>query len=399
MRRILIIILAIVLVGGGVWYFYIRPKEQGTSSPVPNILKPFFPKSVTTTGSFGDDTSATTGEGSGQGNTSAKTPVFKQLTGKPVAGYSVYTDTTDHVVRYVSRVNGYVYEIRNGAIPLQISNILIPNIYEAYFADNNTTAIERFLRDDNETIATYSIPIPPLNTDGTRTQKSGTYLPDNIYDMAVSPDQTQIVRVTADKAGGVVTTSSTTGKLIKTLLHSPFVEWLPSWSGTTVYLQTKAAAVADGFLYGVVQPSARLSRIVGGVSGMTTSISPSGTYVLYSETTANGFITHLLNTKTNTTTNVGLNILPEKCTWLQNEDLICAGNTTIPNGAYPDAWYAGTLHFSDQLYRITTGSNLYTILYDGASHSFDMTTVKVDESQHLIYFVDKNTGFLWQFTY
>lgn len=441
MRRILIIIVILLVVGTGVWYFYIRPKTQSGTSPVPNIMKPFFPTSTTTTGSFGT-APGVLGNGTDTTNTSGQpTPVFKQLTATAVAGYSVFTrldpvtttaavatpDTSastqlvlasiknststkkvakptiptvlNHILRYVSRSNGYVYEINNGAIPLQISNIFIPNIYEADFMDSNNTAVLRFLRPDNQTIATYTVPVPFLNTDGTRTQKSGTYLPDNISAIAVSPDQTQLSRITTDNNGGVVSLSNSIGTNIKTVIHNPFTQWLPMWSNKTLYLQTKAASVADGFFYSVNQSSARLQRIVGNAPGLTASVSPSGTYVLYSQSTTNGFVTKLFNTQTNTTVDINLAILPEKCAWLQNENLICAGNSTVANATYPDDWYAGTTHLSDHLYSITTGSNLYTILYNGQAQSFDMTNVQVDETNRLIYFIDKPTGILWQFSY
>jgi hypothetical protein len=416
MRRILIILGIIIVAWAAVYFFYIKPREK-VSTPVPNILKPFFPSSTSNnTGSFGSDNTIPSIPGTGIGSQTVSP--FKQLTGQPVAGLTIFslnntvsvpsTDpkvkptvqtVTDHYLRYVSRANGYVYEIKNGGVPLQISNVFIPNIYEAYFADNNNTAILRFLRNDNETIATYSVPIPPLNSDGTRTQLSGTYLPDNISALAVSPDQTTVARVMSGQNSTTVSTSASSGTGIKTLLSSPFSEWLPSWAGKTVYVQTKAASVADGFFYSIDQSTARLSRIVGNVSGMTASVSPSGTYVLYSQSTANSFTTELFNTKTGVTTPINLAILPEKCSWLQNENLICAGNSTVASGNYPDDWYAGTTHFFDQLYSISTATDNYTVLYNGQNQSFDMTDLQVDEGQRIVYFIDKNTGLLWQFSY
>ena len=426
---------------------------------MPNILKPFFPSSVSNPdGAFGTDTTT----GAVPGTAPVANPL-KQLTGHPVAGYTIFSLTstvsipstpssspaatsstgstsspqdssgqasssrvnplkalsvkvskkttvapapttltqtvTDHYLRYISRLNGYVYEIKNGTIPLQISNIFIPNIYEAQFADSNSTTLLRFLRSNNQTIATYSMPIPPLNPDGTRTQNSGVYLPDNILAITVSPDQKLIARVAADQGGALVTTSTTAGTGIKTATRSPFKEWLPQWTNNALYLQTKAASIADGFLYSIDSSTTRLRRVLGNVAGLTTSVSPSGTYVLYSQSVDGGFVTKIFNTRTNTTTNLSLIILPEKCVWLHSEDLLCAGNSSVPNGKYPDDWYAGTMHFSDQLYRINTTSNTYTVLYNDLTQSFDMTNLQVDEGQGFVYFIDKTTGYLWQYKY
>ncbi len=412
MRRIFIILLVIVLVWAGVWYFYVRPREQ-TNAPIPKVVTSFFPKATTSSSNILNIDNST-----GTVTNNSTTSALREITAHPIAGYTLFSlvnqvsvpstvsgkptvdvkTTTDHYIRYVSRTNGYVYEIKNGSSATQITNVFIPNVYEAMFADANSTAILRFLRDDQKTIATYSIPVPALNPDGTRTQIPGIYLPDNITALAVSPDQSHIVRIINDKTGASVSTSSSIGGSVKTLTHSPFLEWLPQWTTNAVYLQTKAASVANGFLY-TITSAARLQRVLGDIAGMTTSVSPSGTYVLYSQSTATGFNTELFNTKTNVTSSINLNILPEKCTWLQNEDLMCAGNTSVPSGTYPDDWYQGTMHFSDQLYEIDPSNNTYTTVYDGSDASFDMTNIQVDEGQRIVYFIDKNTGFLWSYAY
>lgn len=428
MRRFLIIILVILLVWAGIYIFYVKPRQNSTTTPVPTVLKPFFPSS-TGNNSLSDGTiPGVLGTNPTTQNTNTTNNQFKQLTDRAIAGYTTFdisstvsvpatnpnpssTKATagaakstiktvvDHYIRYVSRQNGYVYEIKDGGAPLQITNVFLPNVYEAYFIDNNNTVIERFLRDDQKTIATYSIPIPPVNPDGTRTQLGGTYLPDNIFEIAISPDQKQLLRLTTDKTGAVLTSSTSIGTQIKTLLRSPFTEWIPSWIGNTVYMQTKAASVATGFLYSVDQPSARLRRIVGDITGLTASISPTGTYVLYSQSNTSNFNAFLLNTKTSATTPIDLAILPEKCVWLQNENIICAGNNVVPNAVYPDAWYAGTVHFSDQLYQINSATHLYTVLYNGQNQSFDITNLRIDENQRLVYFIDKTSGYLWSFGY
>jgi hypothetical protein len=91
--------------------------------------------------------------------------------------------------------------------------------------------------------------------------------------------------------------------------------------------------------------------------------------------------------------------LPENCAWLQNENLICAGNSAVSPAIYPDAWYSGLTHLSDQLYDINSANNTYTVLYNDQGASYDMTDLQVDEGQQLVYFIDKNTGLLWQFAY
>lgn len=411
MRKILIFILIFILISGGIWYFFF--KKTPTVPDTGPIQTSFFPND--------EEVDFQNTDGALNSTTQKDLPKispFKQLSANPIAGYSAFLKTittsipsttpkgkpattisTDHVVRYVSRANGYVYELQKDDSPLQISNIYIPNIYEALFSDNSMSVLLRFLRPDGRTIATYTVPVPEKNPDGTRTQKEGIYLPDGIKSIALSSDTKQIARIVGDQTQTTLTTSTTLGTAKKEWISSPFREWLVSWpTKESLYVQTKAAASAEGFLYRVTNDR-KLSRILGNIKGLTTSISPDGQYVLYSQSTSAGYVAKILDTKTAGIQSVNLAILPEKCAWLANSDLICAGNNEVPKASYPDAWYAGIVSLKDKFYRISTKTNTFTILYEGDHGYFDATNIQLDESQNLLYFIDKTTGFLWRFLY
>lgn len=417
MRKRILILIIILILGGVGWYIYNKSKSVPNTDSTSSGFKDFF--------SFGDknnvnnpDNTISENPSTGTQTENKTTSQFKQITPHTVAGYTIFKITntitipastpkgkptiqtsTDHVLRYVSRNSGYVYEIRNSGTPIQITNIYVANIYEALFADGGKTAILRFLGNDAKTIASYSVPIPEKNIDGTRTQKTGTYLPDNISTIATSPDGSLVARLTPDGTNIVLSSTTSTNKNRRELFRSPYHEWLTSWVANGLFLQTKASAFAPGFLYQVDTTEKRLKRVLGDISGLTTSVSPKGTYVLYSQSTNQGFITKILNINSGVTRNIGASILPEKCTWTAAEDLICAGGGNLPDATYPDAWYAGTVHFSDQLFHIYTGSNVFDVLYTPTeTGSFDMTNLQVDEDSNLLYFIDKQTGLLWQFT-
>ena len=414
MRRILLILTILGLAGGAVWYFVLRPRGTPTEQPGGGF-KEFF--------SFGGENDENTGQNqiplpNEQIIPSATSSSFKQITALPVAGYTVFSQTKtittppstpngkpgvqtiiENIIRYVSRQSGFVYEIKNETAPLQISNIFIPAIYEAYFADNNTTAILRFIKDGTNTIGTYSVPIPSENPDGTRTQKEGAFLLDNTLGIAISPDTKEVVKLNVEQTQGVFTIASSLDKNKKEILRTPLKEWSISWPQKgSIYAQTKPAGIVEGFLYKIDTTEKRLRRVIGNVKGLTASVSPNGSFVLYSETTKDGFITKIMNTKTGSIKNTNLAILPEKCVWLKSEDLICAGNTDVPAGVYPDAWYAGLVSFSDQIFRIYTANNIFDVLYSNNEESFDMTSLQADENRGLLFFIDKKTGLLWSFT-
>lgn len=421
MRKKLLIALVIILTLGGGWYWYAKSHQTAPGVPAITDFSAFFP-----IGESGDPTlldgllqdGSAIPDGTATPTTTSR---FKQLSPHPVAGFTSFmqpivttlppdpkkpkakavTQTTySHRIRYVSRSNGYVYEIEDGQIPLQISNVYIPNIYETLFGDSANTALLRFLRPDEQTIATYSVPVPLANPDGTRTQKEGVYFPDGVTQTAISPDKTQVAYLTNGPSGATLSLTSLTNTKKTTLIQTPFREWLLSWpTAKSLYVQTKPSASVLGYLYRIDTSDKKLRRILGDINGLTTSVSPSGTYILYSQRSDTSFITRLFNTKTNETRTLSLAILPEKCTWLQNEDLMCAGNTTVPTAEYPDAWYQGIVSFSDQLYHISSSNLIYDTVYDGSGSSYDMTNLSVDETGRVVYFIDKPTGLLWQLTY
>jgi hypothetical protein len=413
-KKIIIILLILLALLAGV-YFYTRPKTQ-TAGDTTNGFKSFFTGDTITPN--GQDGVLTENKDLETKPLPIKNSLFKQVSPGAVAGYSAYTNSfvkitpgatpknapnrqtnTNQIVRYVSRTSGYVYETKDGGIPTQISNIYIPNIYEALFADNGKTALLRFLRDDQKTIATYSVPVPEENIDGSRTQKNGVYLPESISILSISPDTKNILRLTKEGSVSVLSSTTSLNTSRKELLRSPFNEWIISSNNQNIYLQTKASGTTNGFLYSLDQTKKRLSRVLGNIQGLTTSVSPLGTYILYSESTASSFNTKILTTKSGTVRNIGASILPEKCTWTKDENLICAGGGDIARATYPDDWYNGTQAFSDKLFRIYTISNTFDVLSTPTEiEFFDMTNLQVNESIGVLYFVDKQTGLLWQFT-
>lgn len=423
MKRIVVIGSIAILSIGGIFLFLSSKQTTSSSEPVVSLGR-FFPKAEQSEQKSDIDAIVNNTTPSGTDPTTTYSPTgatgpFTQIIKNPVAGYIAFDRVvqsiptvpgeqskkiTEHVIRYVSRTNGYVYEIVNGSIPLRITNILIPNIYEAYFTPDGKTVLQRFLRDDGKTIATYSVPIPEQNPDGTRTQKEGVYLPDNITSIAISPDGKKAVASipTSPNTSIVTITLPTTGITITTkeLYKSPFSEWILSWpTQQAIYMQTKASNVSNGFLYNLDNITVKLRRVLGTISGLTTSVSPDGKKVLYSSSgTTAGISTFLYTISTGASIPIGHNILPEKCDWLSTNDLMCAGNDSVEDLPYPDSWYAGVMHFSDIVFKIDSKTGNFTTLSDGTI-PFDMTHLQTSEQEQYVYFIDKNNGSLWRLSY
>lgn len=416
MRRFTLILLVLASVWGILWFFVIKPKQATEdSAPVAGVFQNLFSRNDSIdVSNNGEEDGSVFSNSPTLGNSSS----FTRITSTPVAGYTVFKRTktitvpavipgkkpttetiTEHFVRYVSRTNGYVYEIKDGGTTTQISNIYIPNVYEASFNTDGRVAFLRFLRPNGRTIATYTVPVPEANPDNSRTQQNGVYLQEGISSLAISPDGKSVVQLGHDLNNSILSSLDLKSGTKKELLRSPLHGWLVSWPNQSIYLQTKATAFAPGFLYRVDTTNKRLVRILGDINGLTTSVSPKGSFILYSESTSDGLSSKIFNTKTSVVRSIAPAILPEKCVWLESESLLCAGNSFIPASSYPDSWYAGLINFSDKLYRIYTNINTYDTIDQGQEWSYDATNLQVDELNRLLYFIDKSTGLLWQFAY
>lgn len=412
MRRLLIIIIILTLIAGGVWFFFFKDTQNDSQNPGEGgLFRSVFPL-VNRGGSNTESATVSFVE-----NTEENNSPLKKIIASPVAGVTAYTisrevsipsddpkkpptkeTVVERIVRFVSRSNGYVYEIKNEGRPLQITNTYIPNIYEAFFVDAGSTAIVRFLRNNYRTIATYAIPIPLQNPDGSRTQKQGVAFPDGITSIAPSPSTTSLLWKSTNGGDAVIASSSALGLAKKELYRSPFHEWLVLPTNTVSYIQTKASGQSDGFLYAINQ-NKQLSRVLGNIRGLTASVSPKGNFVIYSESINSSFVTKLFSQKDGTTKQLPVAILPEKCIWLANEDLFCAGSNNIQPGTYPDVWYAGTVAFTDNFYRVYAQAGVIDTLFEPTVELVDAVTLAVDEAANTLYFINKTDGSLWQLRY
>jgi hypothetical protein len=204
-------------------------------------------------------------------------------------------------------------------------------------------------------------------------------------------------RLTTSGENGVITTASFNNKNVSEILRFPFTEWILQWPlENTLYVQTKASARIPGYLYSINTKDKILKRVLGNINGLTTNVSPSGSYIVYSQSTQERFTTYIYNTKSAQFFRLDPYILPEKCVWTQTENLICAGSTNIIASAYPDSWYAGLVKFTDSFYRISVTTGLIETVFEPVIEDFDATNLHVDPREEYLYFVDKTTGILWR---
>jgi len=151
-------------------------------------------------------------------------------------------------------------------------------------------------------------------------------------------------------------------------------------------------------MYSMDGSGKNLTKILGGVNGLTTKGSPNGKLVLFSDSNLSLRVYH---TDTRNSDTLSLRTLPEKCVWGKASDAIyCAVPKSISSGAYPDSWYQGEVSFSDQFWKIDLKTGNATLIIDPMSVSggeeVDGTKLALDESENYLFFVNKKDSFLWE---
>ena len=325
--------------------------------------------------------------------------VFQKNKGVPVTGkldtatlnYFTETKTEPGVaeyenlpaIRYVERKNGHLYKmLLKDKAPEKISNSTIPSIYEAYFNKEGNTTIYRYLT-NNDVISTFLASLG---------KATGEYLPTNITDLSVSEDKNRFFYLV--KSGNSVTgfvQNFETGAKQNVFSHQ-LTEWLSSWDNKgNLYLSTKPSYVAPGSMYILKQNNKTLSKILGGIKGLTTKISPDGTRVLYSVTTSKGprLMAYVIEGRKK----VDLDSygLADKCIWSKDSiNVFCSIPAVVRGNQYPDVWYQGRVSFDDYFVKIDTNENeIYTLADSTQETPVDGTNFVLDKDENNLFFINK----------
>lgn len=292
-------------------------------------------------------------------------------------------------LRYVERVTGHIYQLYlDTKVENKISNSTIPSIYEAVFDGNAKSVIYRYLSGD-KIITSFM---------ATLGSSKGEFLPSNISGISISPDKTKFFYLTKTSSGVVGTTRSFANTKKDQVFSSSFSEWLPQWAtNQKIFLTTKPSALVNGSLFVLNTVNGSMSKVFGGVRGLTTLVNRAGTYAIFSSSTSSGPSLEILDIDKHTTVDLGIYGLPEKCVWNNNNTFIyCAIPNNISGSQYPDSWYQGLVSFDDNFVKIN--ANTYettTLITSNYAESVDATELFLNKEESVLFFINKKDGTLW----
>ncbi len=394
----------IILIAGGiallllilVIYYFIAGKSNNTNTTQPSVFKSFFPFGGSTPPEPVQPIVEPVQPTNPQTENYAKK--LRKLSAEPVAGSGVQDIKTGTVVRYIEKATGHIFELDLFSPRKdRISNTTIPLAYDAVWGNNNNSLIARYLKDDNQTIDTYSLNIKAVSTT-TENTISGITFPSHINDVSVLGNS--VFYIIQNRTGSVGYISNIDGSKKRQIWNSPIREVLGQFvNGTTVSLTTKPAPNIPGFMYTVNISNGQTKKILGNIVGLTTLMSPDGTKILYMSS-GNGVGASVYDTVSKKYTNITPITFPEKCVWSKKIKTIvyCA----VPRESItPDSltsWYMGLSQFTDDIWQYDTKTNTSKIvesLYDDSGEVIDVIKPILSDGEQYLVFINKRDGSLW----
>ncbi|MEK7185325.1 MAG: hypothetical protein AAB726_01755 [Patescibacteria group bacterium] len=420
----LIIIVLAAALGLGAYWFFDRQENGGPS--MGNIsIGDFFPFGTGGTAPI-TETPADT-----EPIISAPAPITRlwKISSAPQAGTGLFTQGTETFVRFIDSAMGNVYEAQvsnrealqasmsgstGGASafgPVRISNTTIPKIKEALWQGNGAGVILRYVNDAG-VIQTMHAKVAPMqsatSTEANLQELSGAFLPGNITNIAHFTAKDRIFYMLKNGgASGVGYTALIDGKNPAKIFESPINEWTASWPReATIVITTKPSAAAFGYSYTMSPATGALSKLLGGIAGLSVAPAPNMTKILYSEAAGSSLNLKLFDVKTGVKTELTqTKTLADKCIWMKDSiKIICAVPKTLPGANYPDNWYDGQISFNDSIWSIDTGSGEAQVIADLRSLStsneeIDATNLALDASEKILIFTNIKDSSLWGFDF
>ena len=401
MSKKLIIITSVVLglfllalVG---YYFIIQGNESSPDGPL-SKFKNFFPfggSDLPAPTSSGKENENRPPEQSSQTNFTQK---LRKLSMEPVAGATILDSKAGSIVRHIEKATGHIFETELFS-PRQarISNTTIPTVYDALWGNKSLSLVARYLKEDDQTIDTYSLTIKEVAT-STENTISGIPFPANIKDVAAFGGNLFYLVETSDYSVGY--TSSWSGAGRKQIWSSAIKELLSQYvNSRTVALTTKPEADVFGFLYFVDTSSGQVRQILGKLNSLSTLVSPDASQVLYMNQ-KNGLQMSVYNLSSKSTSLLSPITFPEKCLWSSKDKnvIYCAVPKEFLGAESLVSWYKGMSSYTDDIWKYDIKNNTSSMIEDLSADSGEpidvIKPILSDNEQYLI-FINKRDNSLW----
>ncbi len=398
-KFIIILGLIILLIGGAVFFYLNQINNSSISEGVDDgggFLQNLFP--------FGNNDTDVQPPPSDRGDVPGRDPLptnlpgdftFGSLTNSPVAGAILIKEGENHVLRYIERSSGHIFDITlESGVRERIVNTTLLGIQSALFTDSGGAFIYNTISSGGESFL-YKAQIDTEQG----SLNDPLFLIRNPLSIETLVSKDEVFFVYGGSGGAVLTRYTDTPF---TVFTSPFLGWnIERVNDETLLLTPKASSGIKGGLYTLDISSGIFEKVLNPQEGMSATMSPDERFIVYSEFGPSKRATHLYDKESGETKKLSITTFPEKCAWKTSSILICAvPNSFEKRGVYPDDWYKGKASFIDDIYEIdvSKGSTKnITSVFDFGDKLFDAIDIQIGEiaDGYLLYFINKKDLTLW----
>ena len=408
----LVTIVTLVIVLGIGTYFLLKR----TPSPTP-IPTPVFPgEGRIPVGGTTPTTSTTGGEGAFTPGSGAPLPRLYELHHTPVAGAGFIESGkgADHAIfaRYIERGLGHIYETHLSTLAeSRIVSETRSRLSEAFWGNGGKSVVVRSFDDKAGLIKTLVLNIGNSTTSFTRStstpatnqllQTEEVSLPNYIPFAAVAEDGSDKLFYLENGPSSAIGSISNFKSIGSSILNTSVTEWLPQFPNQKlVTLTTRPSTNVPGHLFFLDTKTKALTKILGGLKGLTTLTSHDGTTVLYADIVDGAPELSFYNVKNGSSTSLALRTLPEKCAWGTKNPSVayCAVPQTIYAAQSPDQWYQGLVSFSDSIWLVdtkTARTQKILVPNELGAPSLDIISPSLSLGDEYFLFMNKVTGTPW----
>lgn len=386
--------LAVLILAGG-WYFFTRSTPStGTGSGTSGF-------------GIGDTRGVTIPEsGNSNGQTVISTPedngnIFKISDGPITTATLVQTKLpTTTLARFVLQENGHVADLildSAGQVPRAVSNTTIPGTARGLWLENGNAVLLQYF-DSGITKSVFL----GFSSNGTSTQVRPAriqFLPDNIIDIAGSPDGKNVVYLLKSGNGSDGYIARDDGVGSKKLFSTPLSQVLISWPAqNTLLLQTKSSTASEGAAFSISTQSGAITPLVY-APGLTALGDKTMSKIVY-QTSTGGAASYVHDIKTGVDTRLVFDPFPEKCAWspASAATLFCASPVEGQISQYLDLWHQGAASAADAILKFNFadgGSSIVGIPGTNGGDASDIAEIAISPDEKYLIFIKKGDRSLW----
>ncbi len=404
----IIILIALILVGIGIYLFFFtnhiaEPGDTNTN------YAPFGTLPTNTTKPTPENTQNNQPSDSTNNYTvNTTSPLFK-ISSDPIGGADAFIKkvgtTSVAYVNYTNRGTGNVYQFDTATkLVTRLTNTTIPNLYETYWLNPGNSFIAEHMENDGTAITTILGTLVVQSSTTPMYKVQGMNMQQNISALSLSPKKDKLFFFSPNESGGVDGTIYALGTRKNiSVFSTQFTEWLTNWSTENVVtLTTKPSSSVAGNTYFLDISKSTLTKVFGGINGLTTLPNSTLAYVLYSGYNNLGYSTGIYSVKDSGYQVLSQVTVPEKCIWSLKEPTTAYCSVPASNfvGNYPEDWYQGKVLFNDSgIYKINASTGETKRLYKlPINESIDAINLFLDSKEENLFFTNKKDYSLWGLT-